>query len=223
MVRWNGRRGNETPEILLSRFLATSQGQMFDIFDDMREHPDHMRWFKENAPTQATYRKLIYLLLFLRLGKEPSIGDIREYQINSFGRKSSNHAVLELMPLPSKTIDKKDWRYGDLGIEELSTRKKYLTEFKSDRVELFRSLVEEHKPKLVIFYSLGYIKDWQKIAETPFTEIIPKKLSIAQRDGTTFVVVPHSVARGHSDEVWKTIAEGIISAHPFSVPAREEC
>lgn len=213
-----GHSGDD--EILVKRLEATAGGQVFDIYDDMHADPCHMAWFEDGAPTQSTYRKLIYLLLYLRSGKEPSLEDIREYQIHQFGRKSSDHAVLELMPLPCKSIRKADWIYSAFGIEGLSSRKEYLATYKPMRVERLRTLIQKHKPKLVIFYSRIYGVDWQFVAVEPFTEVIPGKLSIAKDDGTVYIIVPHSTAHGHSNADWRDIAEGIktlrspLSAEP---------
>lgn len=201
----------EDNEALVRRIKATTGGQVFDIYEDMRGDPGHMHWFKDGAPTQSTYRKLIYLLLYLRSGKEPTLEEIRAYQIHKFGRKSSDHAVLELMPLPCKSIRKADWVYGSFGIEGLSSRKEYLATYKPMRVELLRSLIQNHKPKLVILYSRSYAEDWKLVAGVPFTEIIPGKLSIAKNDGTVYAIIPHSTAHKTSNIDWRNIAEGLIT------------
>lgn len=204
--------GNESLDGFIKRFRTTSNGQIFDIYDDMREILGHMRWFGDKAPTQPTYRKLIYLLLFLRSGKEPTLEDIRSYQINKFGRKTSDHAVLELMPLPSKKTEGKDsWKYGSLGIDALSSKRKYQATYMPERIRLFLSLFEEYKPKLVVLYALKHKEDWEKIFGERFTEVIPDKLSILKRNGTVFAITPHSTARGYFNSDWRSIAEGIMT------------
>ena len=208
---------NQNNEVLLERLKATANAEVFDIYDDLRVDPGHVYWFEDGAPTQSTYRKLIYLLIYLRSGKEPTLEEIREYQIKKFGRKSSDHAVLELMPLPCKSIQKADWIYGSFGIDGLSSRKEYLATYKPVRVERLRSLIKDHKPKLVVFYSRLYAEDWALVAGVSFTEIIPGKLSIAKDDGTVYAIVPHSTARGHSNNDWRDIAEGIRPLHPLSL------
>ena len=192
---------------LIERFTTTSNGEVFDIYDDMRNSPDHMKWFEEDAPTQATYRKLIYLLLYLQNLKEPTLEDIREYQIKHFGRKKSEHAVLELMPLPSRSIKQEDWVYASSGIKGLSSRKEYLERYKPERIKRLRELIQKHKPKFVIFYSLTYLNDWQEVASVPLEEVLEKKLHIAKDDHTIYAVVPHSTAHGFSTSDWKQIAE----------------
>lgn len=205
---------NEDNEVLAKRLRATAGGEVFDIYEDLRVDPGHVYWFEDGAPTQPTYRKLIYILLYLRSGKEPTLEEIREYQINKFGRKSGDHAVLELMPLPCKSIRKADWIYEAFGIEGLSSRKEYLATYKPMRVERLRALIQKHKPKLVIFYSRVYGVDWQLVAAAPFSEVIPGKLSIAKDDSTIYAIVPHSIAHGLSSSDWRDIAEEIKNLRP---------
>lgn len=192
---------------LIERFKETSNGEVFDIYDDMRSSADHMKWFEEAAPTQSTYRKLIYLLLYLQNHKEPTIEDIREYQINHFGRKKNDHAVLELMPLPCRSISPKDWVYETAGVKGLSSRKEYLEVYKPKRIERLGELIKKHKPKFVIFYSLTYLNDWREVVGVPLEEVIEKKLYIAKDDRTIYAVVPHSTAHGMFASGWKQIAE----------------
>ena len=197
---------------LIKRFEATSSGEVFDICDDMQGDADHMAWFKEGAPTQATYRKLIYLLLYFQTSKEPSLEDIRQYQISHFGRKNNDHAVLELMPLPARSLKEKDWVYASSGIEGLSSRREYLKKYKPERIKRLCELIQGHKPKVVICYSMVYLEDWMQIITAQFQEVIPKKLHVAKDDSTIYAIVPHSVAHGVSNNDWKQIAEKIMDA-----------
>ena len=196
---------------LISRFKATSHGEVFDIYHDMRHDPDHMKWFEENAPTQATYRKLIYLLLYLETSKEPTLEEIRQYQITHFGRKHKDHAVLELMSLPARSLKQEDWVYATSGIDGLSSRKVYLKMYMPERIKRLRELIRAHKPKFVIFYSTTYLKHWHTVVDLPFHKVIDKKLHIAKDDHTLYVVVPHSVAPKMSNNDWKHIAKTIMS------------
>ncbi len=202
---------NENNEILLERFKATAHAEVFDIYDDLKVDPGHVYWFEDGAPTQSTYRRLIYLLLYLQNKTEPTLEDIRDFQIKKFGRKISNHAALELMPLPAKSINKKDWLYTDADVEGLGSRKQYLEKYKPARVQRLRELIETHKPKIVIFYSRTYLSDWQGAVPMPLDEILTQKLHIAKDHGTLYAVVPHSTAFGVSKSDWKEIAEAILN------------
>jgi hypothetical protein len=144
---------DESNEILFERFKATAHRAVFDIYEDLKVDPGHVYWFEENAPTQPTYRPLIYIHRYLQTATEPTLEEVREYQIRKFGRSISDHAVLELMPLPSKSIKESDWLYADSGIDGLSSRKEYLARYKPERVRELHALIMQYKPKLVLFYS----------------------------------------------------------------------
>jgi hypothetical protein len=212
---------NQNNEILIKRLEATAHSAVFDIYDDLKVDPGHVYWFEEGAPTQPTYRSLIYILLHIRNGKEPTLEEIREYQIKRFGRKTSDHAVLELMPLPSKSIKESDWLYANSGIEGLSTRKEYLATHKPARVRELRTLIQKHKPRLVLFYSKMYLSDWQQIANIPLEEKIIKKLYTAKNHDTLYAVVPHTTSFGMFKSDWKKIAEALTTSFSSWVEPEE--
>ena len=201
---------NDKNENLEGRFNATKGGQVFDIYENLKMDPGHVSWFEEGAPTQATYRRLIYLYLYIKNKIEPNIEDIREFQIHNLGRRLSDNALLELMPLPSKSLSEKHWLYKDFGVEGLSSKREYLTTYKPKRVKELNLLIRNNKPKIVIFYSLTYMKDWVSVIETPLTKIITKKLYMAKNNDTLFFIVPHSTSRGMTNNDWNNIAKNII-------------
>lgn len=201
---------NESNEILHDRFTATAQQQVCDIYHDLKIDPGHVIWFEENAPIQRTWRRLIEMMLYAETHTFPDKEAIRAFQINKLGRKNSNNALLELMPLPSKSIAEKDWLYADSGVEGLSSRKDYLETYKDERIEALRKLVEKHKPKYVICYSLSYQEDWQKLTDASFIEVNPRRLYLAKDSNTTFAITPHSVAQGLSNKDWQMIIEELF-------------
>lgn len=195
---------------LMRRYEATSNGEVFDIYDDMRGDKDHMAWFEENASPQRTYRRLIYLLLYIKTKKAPTPDEILQYQIKHFGRKKNDHAVLELMPMACRTMHENDWVYRELDIDGFASKKEYLKKYVPERVERLRGLIIKHKPKLVIFYSTVYRKYWSLIPSVPFQEVLKSNLYVAKDDHTVYAVVPHSVAHGMSNDDWMQIAQYLI-------------
>jgi len=196
---------------IIQRFESTSRGEVFDIVADMQGQEDHLALFKENASLQKTYRRLIYFLLYIQTKREPTPDEMRAYQINHFGRKNNNHAVLELMPMACHSMHEKDWVYGGVDIEGFASKKEYLKKYAPLRVDLLRELIRTHKPRIVIFYVMSYRKYWSLIPSVPFEEVIKGKLYIAKDDSTAYAVVPHSVAHGMSNNDWKQIAETILT------------
>jgi hypothetical protein len=195
---------------LITRFEATSDGEVFDIYDDMQSDTDHMKWFDGGKP-QRTYMRLVYFLLFLKSGKYPTRDEMLAYQVSHFGRKNADHATLELMPLPARSLNGKDWVYAESGIEGLESRRAYLKRYKPERVARLRKLIQEHKPKFVICYSLGYFDDWQMLMDMPLKEVIEGKLYTAKDDRTVYAVVPHAVAHGVFNTDWENIAKAIAT------------
>lgn len=200
-------------ESLVKRLEATKDKETLDIYDDMKHFEAHMKWFEEGAKTQATYRRLIYILLYLKNKVEPSIEEIRQFQIKEFGRKTSNHTALELMPLPAKSINAKDWVYKEANVEGLNTRKEYLATYRPKRIARLRELISIHKPKIVIFYSRVYLPEWRETIPVPLEEVKDTKLHIAKDHNTLYVVVPHSTSFGISTSDWKKIAETLLTHH----------
>jgi hypothetical protein len=201
---------NEDKEILLDRFTATAHQQICDIYEDLKVDPGHVFWFEDGAPIQPTYRRLIEMMLYSQNKIHPDKEEIRQFQIDKLGRKKSNHALLELMPLPSKSIAEKDWLYTNSGIDGLSSRRDYLETYKSERIEALRKLIGEYKPKYVICYSLSYQEDWQQLTDSSFIEVNPRRLYLAKDGDTTFAITPHSVAQGLSNNDWKMIIEELF-------------
>ncbi len=189
----------------LERFQATTGKVLVDITNNTQK--DHMAWFKSKAPTQPTYRRLIFMLLFQKLGRVPTIAEIRDFQINHFGRTKSDHAILELMPLPSKSIKKADWIYQDVPLIGLTHREEYLASYKPERVQALKAMIEKHQPKLVLFYSRTYFDDWQSIVPKKLKEVIPDKLHIAKVGNILYAVTSHPTSRGLTTADWTQIAK----------------
>ncbi len=189
----------------LERFVSTANKSIVDIRDNTAS--DHQRWFIPNAPTQSTWRMLITLLMYRRMKKIPKLADIRTYQLLEFGLKNNDHALLELMPLPSRSTHEVNWLYSDVQLEGLSSRKDYLATYKPARVAALKALIEKHQPKLVLFYSRTYLTDWQLIVPKPLVEVIAGKLHLVKHKGTIYAVTPHPTSRGMKTEDWAEIAK----------------
>ncbi len=189
----------------LERFEATNGKTIVDNTDNTSA--DHAEWFKPNAPTQRTWRPLIYILLYLRHERVPTLAEIRDFQIKHLGRTNSNHAILELMPLPAKSIKKADWIYQDVPLIGLTHREEYLATYLPERVQALKLLIEKHQPKLVLFYSRSYLNEWQSIVPKKFKEVIPDKLHMVKVDKTIYAVTPHPTSRGLTTADWTEIAK----------------
>jgi hypothetical protein len=187
---------------------------MSDVRGDFQAVPDHMAWFQPGAPIQRTWMYLIAVFLYLKLERRPTTGEIRDFQIYSFGDKQLNqNALLELMPLPSKRAHEDAWLYGTVDIQSLRTRREYLQTYKPRRLRKLNELVRNYKPRLVIFYSLDYLDDWTSIIGRE-SELLAKQMYAVDVDETLFCVIPHSVAVGMSYDRLYNFVELLKSRYP---------
>jgi hypothetical protein len=188
------------------RFKQTMDRSVIDLQDDMKDVQDHMQWFRDASSSQPTWRKLIFILLSLDC-KNADNEQIKLYQRKEFGRLNSNHCSLEFMPLPCRSISKADWFYSDFGIDYLASRKLYLERIMPTRIIIFRKLINEHSPKVVMMYSLGYKNEWQEIIGCETEKI--GDVYYAKQGKTNFFIIPHSTAHGKTNDDWKKITETI--------------
>ena len=185
-------------ERLLARFTATADRQTVDLRRGMEAVPDHIKWFRPCAPLQSTWKYLIALYLHLKHGSIPAPEAIRDFQSCALAdSKLKETAAIELMSLPSNKARQSTWLYNRLGVPGLSTRAEYLEKYVPERVSRLSALIIQHKPKLVVFYSLNYRKYWEKIIGTPATEVT-KQMFATQANEMLFCVVPQGSMRGMS-------------------------
>ena len=209
-----------TEGLPLERFISTDGKVVVDITSNTSA--DHQALFKEGAKTQPTWRPLIFILLYQRFGRVPTLAEIRDYQINHFGRTTSAHAILELMPLPAQSTKKADWIYQDVPLMGLTHREEYLATYLPDRVQALKLLIEKHQPKLVLFYSRSYLNEWQSIIPKKLKEAIPDKLHMVKVDKTIYAVTPHPTSRGLSTDDWVQITKRLMKAVKTTLLSRDE-
>lgn len=201
---------------LRARFEAANGQQTVDMRRDMQNVPDHIRWFKPNAPIQSTWKFLIALFLYLKLDRVPTVDEIREYQTVALGDIDRNETVgVELMPLPSNKANQNTWLYSDVAVAGLSTRSEYLKTYKPERVRKLAALIREYRPALVVFYSLTYLDDWRSIIGVD-PERIAEGMYAAQVNGTLFCIIPQSASFGMSYKRLYEYADLLKSR--FSIP-----
>lgn len=191
------------------RFRAADNKMITDMRHDMRELPEHMKWFQGKFPIQPTWKYPIALYLYLRYKKIPSRQQIREFQGLVLGdSKIKECSTIELMPLPSRDINESTWLYKEFDIPGLSTRKEYIEAHKSRRRKELKNLIEQHSPKLVIFYSLLYLPDWIEIIGNP-PEKITEQMYFSKSSKTVFCILPQGVSYGMSYKRLYDFAEKI--------------
>lgn len=196
-------------EELEVRFRAADGKTTIDMRRDMAHLVGHMKWFRKNSPIQATWKYPIALYLYLKNKKVPSQQDIRDHQGLVLGDTVLKESTtIELMPLPSQSANESTWLYKKYGIPNLSSRKEYLATYKPKRVQELKNLVQTYSPKLVIFYSIGYLLEWAEIiGKKP--EKITSQMYFAQNSKTTFCILPQGASFGMSYDRLYEYAEKI--------------
>jgi hypothetical protein len=170
---------------------------------------------------QATWRGLIRLILGAE-GRPTDADTARVYQGTELGRPTSNNCVLELLPLPSRSIG--DWIYAEhSALPVLRDRQTYLEELAPKRVSHLKARIREHKPRAVIFYSRNYRPWWEQIAGTTFDAAVPPGLQAIVTSDTVFVMTMHPAYRGVTTDYFVNVGKAIASfeVRPFESPRVE--
>jgi hypothetical protein len=189
---------NGGEEYLPARFAATNGKALVDIRRDMINVKDHMIWFTRRIgeapyPIQQTIRFPIALYLYLSLGRPPNKYEISIFQGEQYGGESA--CAIDLMPLPSNNTQDSSWLYEKNASLDLGTRSRYLQKYRPIRVRRLREIMENYKPELVIFYSVGYREYWEDVAGTRFRELT-RQMYFASPGETRFCIIPSARTRG---------------------------
>lgn len=193
--------GNSLEEV--QRRLESWHSNPNNLIDNKAHHQRiGLAQFFEKGTPQKTWWKLIRFKLSLeeKLSGNHSkdIEMIRDIQKNSWGRLTSDNALLDLFPLPSP--GEGDWLYGTLkwtDIDYLQSRFSYKEKLKEKRTQFIKDKIKTHRPKVVVFYSKDYTRYWNEIAECDFNSdkantFVEKKNSMTylSKDNTCYVLVP---------------------------------
>ena len=169
----------------------------------------HSKWFVRGAPLQPTWAKLIRLISAAE-GGSVDTESIRAYQAARLGRHDSNNCILELLPLPSPSVQ--DWIYGQhSSLGELRDRATYTAAIAPQRIEHIRGQIRKHRPKAVIFYSRKYRHHWEAIAGEAFQPTELAGLEVARVDRTAFVLTPHPTYTGITNAFFQQAGKALAA------------
>ena len=172
----------------------------------------YTKLFAQNSDYQKTWGGLIKILFFASGKNHFTTDDIKEYQRTQLGRRNSDHCLIELLPLPSPGTN--IWPYSKTGIKELKDRKVYKSTYLPLRVERIKNRIKEYEPKVIIFYSLTYIKHWQKLVEKDFTlykKIDNQKIMQTEVDNILYLVIAQP-SQGVSNKYLSEVGE-LVKKH----------
>jgi hypothetical protein len=163
-------------------------------------------WFSSNKPPiQRTWGKLIRATLISN-GEDFSLGSIRKYQAQRLARHAGETCLLELMPLPAKKLT--SWPYATLsGLDYLSSREAYFEAVAPSRRRKLSSLIEQHRPRAVVFYSSQYFLQWKEVAGGEANWEDKSFGKEASNGNTSFFCTPHPTAFGTTNETYEALGK----------------
>ncbi len=172
---------------------------------------------RQLSSIQPTWTKLAQILL--ELNEKPSEGkeDRRSYQRNLMGRINSNHCLLELMPMASRSTSLWLWKDVFEKYFNFADRNRYFAEISPNRRESLTRLIKQYKPNLVVFYSSqsDYIEQWNAISGVSNWnwEVMCDhfKFGWQEFEGTLFIITPHPTSHGLTNNDFPTVGKFIRS------------
>ncbi|WP_104018924.1 hypothetical protein [Roseovarius nitratireducens] len=198
-----GGGGEENIRKRLETWDARGRKQLEDIagYHEAMTAEDLTR--RKRVRIQPTWEKLIYFQMAAEAGT-PTREGVRAFQKFILGREASATCLLELMPLPKKTAG--SWPYGTwTDVPELWSRSLYFAHFAVKRATALRQLIEDHSPKVVVFYgkSAEFSCHWPWIAGVKLSDWEDAdKWHVTERGGVHYMIAPHPVSHGSRNEVW---------------------
>ncbi|GAX36246.1 hypothetical protein [Nodularia sp. NIES-3585] len=172
--------------------------------------------FKQGAKLlQPTWNKLIRIVLSAKGNENINTEDVRKYQINELGRIGKETCLLELLPLPSPSLD--HWIYREHSrLSYLTDRNLYEKHCLENRINTISEKIKKHQPQAVVFYGTGYEYSWRKITKTiTDVEFFPTSEGFltCRNSQTVFVISKHPVAMGLKNEYFHNIGK-LIAVNP---------
>ena len=201
----------------LGAWTALGEASLVDLHEYHRKIGQH-NWLAPKPRIQSTWGKLIRTYLTLR-GEPTSADAVRSCQATRFGSADGDTAVVDLMPLPCKSM--KDWIFGSIDLPYLRTRQSYIEALLPQRLELFRSALETAKPEAVVFYGLGYADHWHEIVGEPVARDADG-IGIVTSGATTFAIAPHPTSFGATNALFEAMGQRLASAGGSRKDAKKE-
>ncbi len=123
-------------------------------------------------------------------------------KVERLGRRNSKTCLLELLPLPSPSVNV--WLYKDFSkLSELRSREEYREKIAPNRISSIRSLIKHYKPKRVVFYSKTYEHFWVRFLDSTVQWRAKNKISFAREDNVEYMILPHPIARGVTNSLYE--------------------
>lgn len=165
-------------------------------------------FFNHPVKVQKTWSRLSRLALAFR-GKDVNENSVKNHQGFQLGRKGKDTCLLELMPLPSPNTA--EWHYNMWSdIPYLKNRESYDEACLPFRTANLHRLINEHHPKVVIFYGKTRVKEWRHVAGSDIGFKQQDEFEVSISNTTLFLIIQHP-AWGVSNMYLDTIGRFVFS------------
>ncbi|HPH98266.1 MAG TPA: hypothetical protein PK613_20455 [Anaerolineaceae bacterium] len=198
LKQWNENGGKEL-EDLKEFYSAIGRPEFFTLLEN-----------RNDIKLQSTWAQLCRIVL-TATKQRCDTGAVKCFQKRRLGRISNDvpsrgTCLLELLPLPSPSLG--DWNYEKWSkLEILSSRENYKKNLLSIRIAYIQSLINYHKPKVVVFYGVTYQSYWQKISCTPFYYQESNKISTSDNGVPHFFSINHPAAMCSGNAYFENVGE----------------
>jgi len=183
--------------------------ELVDIYD-FHIKINYPEYFTNPVKLQRTWMQQARIILASK-GKPTTSSDVKTYQRDIIGRKTSETCLLELFPLPSPST--KTWNYDQWSrLTILKNREVYRNYCFSWRCEHIQSKIKLHQPKLVVFCGSIYSDYWKNIAGGDVTFRYKGDFLAAKSGITQLLIVKHPATMGIKNVYFESIGSFVLSS-----------
>lgn len=198
--------GNSLEEInkRLSAWKKLGETITMDMYEFHKEIND-LKCFSGSsiARLQPTWAKLIRFILSHE-NQVINTSSVRDFQITRLGRSESKTCLLELMPLPSPSINK--WIYSEItNIPELRNRQIYKEQVAPRRISKLKKLINGHNVEKVVFYGKTYTHYWKQFLMNENLWKETEHYLHAYENKIQYCILPHPTAHGVTNKFYEQI------------------
>ena len=158
---------------------------------------------------QFTWKRLIQTILTAK-GVPVTHESIGDYQSQHLGTLDGNSCLLELLPLPSPSVN--GFGYVHLANEQypyFASRALYRNYIMDQRISRVREMLAKHQPRHVVLYGKSYVQQWNNLLTNVEWKQIDGQISHCKYLQSHVWLVPHPAARKIPKDLFVTLGENI--------------
>jgi hypothetical protein len=164
---------------------------------------NYPEYFTDPVKLQRTWMQQARIVLSSK-GLTASTSEVKDYQRDVIGRKTSETCLLELLPLPSPSTA--IWNYDRWSslpfLKDRSAYRDYCVPWRTKHIQ---SQISIYKSKVVVFLGLNYFEYWQAIAGRSVTFIDKSGYWTGNSSNTIYFIAKHPAARGITNAYFEPI------------------